>query len=612
VNRQQVGAFLWLHWRLRLNQFRRAGALNAILLTVLLCVAVVAGVGLFVAFFLIGLLALPQASPVILMYVWDGLAIAFLFSWCAGLLAELQRSEFLSLEKFLHLPVSLGGIFLFNYLSSLLAVSTVLFVPAMIGCSLGLVFSRGPMLLMLVPMLGAFLLMVTAVTYQFQGWLASLMVSKRRRRTIIVIVTFGFVLLMQMPNLFNVFQPLKEDTTEQLMEREEEQKKDLLGSRNPDQLTPEMRDRLDEIRKKYKAQRQEVRREKLERLEQTTRFANLVFPPGWLPLGAVALAEGRPAYPILVILAFTAVGGASLWRSYQTTVRLYTGQFTSGSKSNAPALAPARDGKPEARLLVERKLPWISEQASAIAFGGLRGLLRAPEVKMLFLTPVIFIVIFAGALFRKEASMPEFMRPLLAVGAISMVLLTMTQLLGNQFGFDRGGYRVFVLCPARRRDILLGKNLAVAPMTLGLGLLAAVVVEILFPMRLDYFLGQLPQLLSLYLLFCLLANCLSILVPTAVAAGSLRPINVRLVTALLQISLVFLLPIMVAPILLPVAMQLLLDWLGWLRGVPIGLVLSWLECLGVVYLYRVLLDVQGNWLQYREQKILEVVATKVE
>ncbi len=52
-----------------------------------------------------------------LLLVWDGLVLAFLFFWLIGLLLELQRSEVLSLDKFLHLPVSLRGAFLINYLS---------------------------------------------------------------------------------------------------------------------------------------------------------------------------------------------------------------------------------------------------------------------------------------------------------------------------------------------------------------------------------------------------------------------------------------------------------------------------------------------------------------
>ena len=111
----------------------------------------------------------------------DGLVVAFLFSWAIGLLIELQRSEVLSLEKFLHLPCRSRAPFLINYFSSLLSVTLALFIPSMIAFGVALAFSHGPALLLVLPLLAAFVFMVTALTYQFQGWLAALMVNKRRR-----------------------------------------------------------------------------------------------------------------------------------------------------------------------------------------------------------------------------------------------------------------------------------------------------------------------------------------------------------------------------------------------------------------------------------------------
>src|SRR5437879_8564786 len=115
--------------------------------------------------------------------------------------------------------------------------------------------------------------------------------------------------------------------------------------------------------------------------------------------------------------------------------------------------------------------------------------------------------------------LPIAARPLLPFAAMGMVLLTVVQLVGNQCGFDRNGFRVFILCPARRRDILLGKNLAVAPLVLGLGLILAVLIQVATPMPIERFLATLPQFISMYLVFCLLGNCLSILAPVPAAAG---------------------------------------------------------------------------------------------
>src|SRR5262249_34856943 len=140
VNRQHFQTFLWLRWRLRVNQFKRGGVLNAVLMAILAAVVAAVAVVLFFLFFLIGLFALRDVSPRVLLYVWDGLVAAFLFFWMIGLLTDLQRAEVLSLTKFLHLPVPLSRAFFINYLSSLLSVNLLLFGPPMVGLCLGLAF----------------------------------------------------------------------------------------------------------------------------------------------------------------------------------------------------------------------------------------------------------------------------------------------------------------------------------------------------------------------------------------------------------------------------------------------------------------------------------------
>jgi hypothetical protein len=293
-------------------------------------------------------------------------------------------------------------------------------------------------------------------------------------------------------------------------------------------------------------------------------------------------------------------------------MRLYTGHYSSGKGRRAQAPTPALGAKPSVGML-EWELPWLSQQASAIAVTGLRSLMRAPEAKMMLLSPIIMVVVFGGIFFAQPMDqLPEGVRPLLAFGGMSMVLFGMVQFIGNQFGFDRSGFKVFVLCGARRRDILLGKNLAFAPMALGLGAVVGLVVEALCPMRFDYFLATLCWLISMYLVLCLLANFLSILAPMPIAAGSLKPTNVKLLPVILQVVFVFILPMMLAPILLPLGIELLLEALGWVEGVPICLLLSVVECAIIVWLYCFVLRWQGGLLQARELKILETVTTKTE
>jgi ABC-2 type transport system permease protein len=608
VNVQRFQAFLWLRWRLRVNQLKRGGIANAIILGILAAAAILVVLVMFVAFLVVGLLAM---SNVTVLYVWDGLIVVFLFWWGIGIVTDLQRAEALSLDKFLHLPVSLSGAFFINYLSSLVSLTMIVFVPAMAGFSLGLLFSKGPAMLLVFPLTAAFLYLVTALTYQFQGWLASLMANKRRQRTIVVMITMSMIVLCNLPNLINVFQPWKNTAPDELLERHNDEMEKLKRALAAREITSaEFSQRQKVANAKFNAEREERKQLKLASVESWARLINLVLPPGWLALGAMELAEGNPGLALLGTLGLGLIGTVSLWRAYRTTVRYYTGQFNA-RQTLAPAAPPAALDRAPAYFL-EKRVPWVSEAAAAIALASLRSLLRAPEAKMLLLSPIILIVLF-GSLFLSGSMTPaEKVRPLLPFSASALVLFSLVSLVGNQFGFDRSGFRVYVLCPAQRRDILLGKNLAIAPLALALSALMTVLLQALYPLQWDHLLAVPFEWVAMFLLFCLMANWLSILAPMAIAAGSLRASNAKGLPLLLNIAFVFLFPLAIAPTLLPLGIEFLLHGRGFLEGFPISLLLTVLELAGIVLLYRLVLTWQGNLLQRREQRILELVAAKAE
>jgi ABC-2 type transport system permease protein len=599
VNGQHLRAFLWLRWRLRINQLRRGGIANTIILFILMTVGGFLALGLFAGFFLMGMFLRPPGVPGLLLYIWDGLIVFFLFFWVIGLLTDLQRSESLVLGKFLHLPVSLEGAFTINYLSSLLSVNLTLFLPACVGLILGLAVSRGPLLLLQLPLLAAFVLAITGPTYQLQGWLAALMTNKRRRRTVLFLATAALLLIGQMPNLINVFVRRQGRIADGQLVRKQA---DLERARQAGKIdAAEYGQREEKLREESVALAREI--------EEIVRIMNLTLPPGWLALGAEGLARGAVLPALLATAGLTLIGAASLWRAYRTTVRLYRGDFSLGKPRTAE---PAPAEKPAANLL-ENKLPYLSEPATAIALGTWRALQRAPEARMMLLTPIVLVALSGSMFVMRPLHLPEVARPLLPFGSMAMVLLSMLQLVGNQLGFDRGGFRVYVLSPAPRRDVLLGKNLAIAPIPLGLGLAMTILLQMLFPMRPGYFLAVLPQLLSMLLIFCMLANWLSILAPLPIAAGSLRPTQMKIIPVVLHILFVMLFPIVLMTTLVPLGTALLLETLGgWQDAGLVCLVLSLIECGVVVLLYRLVLGGQGTLLQRREQKILQVVAARAE
>jgi hypothetical protein len=593
LNWQHLSTVVWLRWRVAVNQLKRGGLANIVILSVLAILGVALAIALCIAGFLVGRYGLGDTSPLKLLLTWDGVVIGFLFFWLVGLIAELQRSEVFSLSKFLHLPVTLTGVFLINYLSSLVRLSLIVFVPAMLGLSIGLILSRGLAMVWLLPLLFAFFLMVTGLTYQFQGWLASLMANPRRRRTVIVLATLIFVLLAQVPNLLNILPRDRRAQDSADFAAQTELAAKLAAKAIPPE---EYQRRSEEIARK----RADKEREKWEGRGAWAHLISAVLPPGWLPLGASAAAEGRFLIPLMAVLGMTVIGSAALWRAYRTTLRLYTGQFTATPAKPSTTVSADRS---ELRwpTLLEKRPPYLSEHAAAIALAGFRSLLRAPEAKMLLLTPIIMVVIFGSMLLTRGGGMSTFNRALLPSGALAMALISFVQLVGNQFGFDRGGFRVFVLTPASRRDILLGKNLAIAPLAVGIGWLMVLLIQVIAPLRFDHLLAVIPQSISMFLIFCMMANFLSIVAPMPIAAGTMRVVKPGFVTILLQLAFMLAFPIAMSPTILPLAIEALVP------SIPLTLILSVIFCVIVIVIYRIVLTSQGHLLQSRELKILEAV-----
>jgi hypothetical protein len=206
MNREQLQTILWLRWRLMRNQWARHGWLGAVLAVLAGFGALVTAAGGFIGALLGAAFKLGDAQPKVILLVWLAATVAFLFFWLLGLLAELQRSEMIDLPKLMHLPVALGQLFVVNYLVSHFTPSIIIMVPVMLGLATGLAIARGPEMVLLIPLALSMVLMITAWTYCLRGWLASLMSNPRRRRTVIMFISFSFIVLAQGPNLyFNVF-----------------------------------------------------------------------------------------------------------------------------------------------------------------------------------------------------------------------------------------------------------------------------------------------------------------------------------------------------------------------------------------------------------------------
>ena len=577
MNWSQLQTLLWLRWRLSWNQLRKGRSLNL----VLAIIATIGGYSLALASafggFLLGWKLLGQADPRAVLLTLDVFTGIFLFSWIIGLLNELQRSEVIDIQRLMHLPISLPQLFAINFLASHFTFSIIAAVPALIALSLGLAISVGAHLLLLIPLALSFLLFVTSWTYCVRGWLVTLMVNQRKRRTIMAGLTILLVVLAQGPNLyFNLSRPPGHRP-----------------ARNPP----------------------------LQSLQtygtsEISQIAHTVAPPLWLARGAFGLREGAlwPAVAGTTGLSLLAFLGLAV--AYRNTMQFYTGN----TKRRRPAGPLPTVNKPKSAvpappepLLVEWEVPFLRSDTAALALASFRGMLRAPEVKMMVIGPLTMVVLFyAIFLARNRTEFPPGFGGFLPTGLILMLFFSMTQVLLNQFGLDRNGFRSLVLLPIPRKQMLLAKNLAFAPFVVVPALLALAVLPFLLAVPAGALLAGFLQIATMYLLISLLGNVYSIGVPFRVGVGSLKPTKTPPRVVLLMFLSHLFFPVFSLPIILPPAVEFFAQRAGWAAYIPWNLMLSALSLLCVTFIYAGSLEGLGTWLQRRERQMLVTLTQEIE
>jgi ABC-2 type transport system permease protein len=575
----QLSTILWLRWRLTRNQWSRGGRVNAVLTLIVTILLVFVGAFGGLAGLLVGWLLLAQAGPTALLGVGDAVVGAFLFFWLIGVLAEIQRSEAIDIGKLLHLPISLRGIFVVNYLASHLTPSVVLFVPWMVGLTVGLALGRGWAMLGLLPLSLGFLFSVTAWTYYVRGWLVAMLTrNPRRYRAIVAGITIAFILLSQLPNYVGMF-------ADKQIKRVEHAKGQSSSQ------TPVA----------------EVAQPGIPPL--VLRLHNAI-PPLWVGNGAMALAAGNAWPAVWGTGGALAIGALGLGCAYRATRRFYEGRDIRARRKRRRAKAAAAA---PATTFLERSLPGVPEEAAGLALATLRSMLRATEVKMMLASGIPIALVFGGMmLFSKHEAATGNVPMFYATGAALFPYLGLMQLLGNQFGLDRTGFRVLVLSPMPRWQILLGKNLALLPFLTGLGAICLAVAALALHLPPVDLLAACLQFFCAFLLLSMAGNLVSVLMPFRFAPGSLKPTKVPATTVVVRMLAYMLFPTLAAPILLPATLASLLSFLARVPAAPINLLASAAELAILIMLYRLSLPRLGALLQRREKKVLEAVTQEVE
>lgn len=615
MNLEQLKAILWLRWRLSVNQWRKAGDFNFILMMILVCSALVVAASAFFVAIVLGIFLLPKATPMTVMITWDVIIGILFFCWSISLLVEIQRTELLSLEKLLHLPMSLRDAFVLNYLSSLICLNIVCFFPAAIGLCVAMAITFGPKMLILIPMVLSFILMLTAVTYQFRGWVASLMSNKRRQRTIITFFTFGFIALSQVPNVvIQLTVPRASQTEQSRLQQHAVESKALSDAFSRQEITKQEYDQgLAKLKEDFKQKRRDAQQASQMVIDKYLTLANQVLPVGWLPYASKSLLLGSLWPAALCLLGMTLIGTASLRRSYSSTIKYYTGNSFAAAPTKSPIKLQGQEAQSDKPTFMERKLPGLSEHASAITFCSFKNLVRAPEAKMLLIGPMILGIMFVLMLFtNRTPKIPDGIEPLVWLAGIAILTFMCLMLILNMFGMDRSGFRCFILMPAKRSDILLGKNFSMLPIVGSIGILVACGLFYLAPLGPLSIVACVCQMLISFTMASVVGNWVSIQFPFAMVPGTGKPAQLSLVTMLVQMLAMLTSPLYLVPGILFYGIEWALRYFFSIEYLPIFALMSVIELWLVYKLYSYVLIRQGNLLQIRETRILEILTANSE
>lgn len=622
--REQLFAFMQLRWRIRTNQLRRDSGIGKAIAALMAASMVLATAMFFVFGITIGITVPMMAGIENAFFIWDAFSVIFFIAWCIYVLTDISRTDAITFDRVSHLPVSLKNAFLVNYVSSMFNLPLMCFVALSVGTIVASVFTVSwRMIFMFVPW-AAYMVMLTALTYQLTGWIATLMANPRRRQMIMVGVPLVIVFLCQLPSVVitriagqrdrqsaPVAAPLDVPPPAVVVETETVPPATVdpppalpqpeLVAPNP--VTPPSPTPIS-------------RAQQFGQFRNVVKSMNVYIPPLWLAASAESIQFGNWNV-VWVTFLFSVVAYCSLKLNYRSTVRYYRGETPVRPKkaaSNSVGSGASTSWFPaNGVLLVERRFPWVSEDASAVMAMTLRSMSRAAEVKMFMLLPFIAPVAFLGAMTAVKIPAVDELKAVIAFAIAGFGLFVVSGMFGNQFGYDRSGFRAFVLSPMDRKDILLGRNIAMIVFPFLVSQAIALFIGVYFGMSFDKFVANAFLVLTFLPIYCLVMNTMSIYATIPIASGTIQPTQVALVPVAISLLLSMTLPVFLVVIALPLGIEWLLDrYVSATALVPWSLILSMIACSISIAIYRLVLPIQSTWLVRREKEILRVVTSKVE
>lgn len=379
-------------------------------------------------------------------------------------------------------------------------------------------------------------------------------------------------------------------------------------------------------------ERNERRAKAFEVLVSSARIVNYAVPPLWSVAAIDSMMNGiRSGWQALFLsLALLLVGAQFLRWSYRSTLGYWRGEV--GNKrvrtrsketvtakqlvepsSYVPATTKATSKEHRRLRMAEWSLPGLEEDVSAMVSMTWSSMRRAPEVKMYLLMPIVGPLIMLVFLRGKVVPENDYLKCLIVCGFGAFMLLMSCGVAGNTFGFDRAGFRTFVLSGMERWRILYGKNLAHGTFIGSLTLPILILVGLYIGLPWYFGLCTLLVFLTLLPMFGLLMNLMAIYTPFPLGSGSIQPKSMDFMTVMLNLLLSSILPMILGLALIPLGIEWLVGFfIPSVRWLPVAVPLLLLAMSGSLFCYRQLVPWQGKLLQAREKEILRIVTSKLE
>ncbi len=624
---QQWMALLQAYWQGRLNRWVRDSIISRTVGSVFLMLFCLAILAWFAISCLLGFGITKGENPsetLANLAVWNGLSVMFFVFWIVGLFNDASRGDTLSLQRLMHLPISPASVFGFNYLLSWINIPLIFLLVSGSGLVIGSSLNLGVIeLWKLIPVV-SFAALISALTSHLQGKLMIWMVNPQTRTRImtimpIVLALFGFGV--------------------------------AFGSHFLRRLsdTPN--------------------------LVYWIRVADACCPLLWLAdvlSGKSLLGIGS----LIWISGMWLLAAWSLIANYKMTRKYYQDGFGAAeakvpTSTKSKHVSNVADGK---LVWMERSFPGLSEAASAVAAMTWTTFLRSPQLKLALLIPLIqpffFLLLFSQKpwdrnrvappapptslvespsetasdfavdrsevdasgrdeaetkrgsdraetkIVRADSELASWSKQLEGVFLFGFAVFAMfmgSTFAANIFGFDRSGFRFWVLSSIPRIEILRGRNWVFGMMVMFIGLCAILVAKLFWGYPLQRSVEAIGALLAFVPIYMVLTNLISILAPFPMAAQGFQPKEFSWKAVVLNMALSMLIPLLMFLCCMPWAIEWVLQTrFAVAQGVPLAMFLFPLLVLLSYWVYEKLLALVAELFQSQELNLLKTVTSIVE